>query len=71
MAKTKRWPMLAVVAIVGVVLAFLLRKFVSSSQGLTFTGPQATHYVGLNVICFWGFLGFTAVACLLLWRRTH
>jgi hypothetical protein len=51
--KMGRYSLSAIVVATGLVLSILLRHFMPSHIGLTITSPNVTHYVGLNVICFW------------------
>lgn len=62
---------LPITAVVGVAIAFLLRETVTRSSGFTITGPRTTRYIGGNEVYFWGVLGVTLIACILLWRRAR
>jgi hypothetical protein len=48
-----RYSLPAIVVATGLALSILLRHFMPSLIGLTVTSPKLTHYVGLNVLCFW------------------
>jgi hypothetical protein len=50
--------MTAVVATGGGV-AIAIRRLLPSGSGFTITTPTVTHYVGSNVVCFWGVIVLT------------
>jgi hypothetical protein len=45
----------------GLLVAFVARRFVTSSSGLTYTLPSATRYVSFNVIAFWLSIGIAVI----------
>lgn len=60
-----------ITAVLGVAIAFLLRETARGFSGFTVYSPQATYYIGGNVVYFWAVLGVTAIVCLVLWWRAR
>jgi hypothetical protein len=58
------------ILVIGFLVAAAARRFVTTSSGLTYTGPQATKYVSYNVVLFWLVIVVTVVLCLLPSKRT-
>jgi hypothetical protein len=54
---------------IGLLVAFVARRFVTGHSGLTYTSPSETRYVPYNVIVFWMLIATTIVLCILRWLR--
>jgi hypothetical protein len=54
---------------IGLLAAFLARRFLTGSSGFTYTLPSATRYISYNVIVFWVLIAITIVLCILRWVR--
>ena len=52
---------------VGVLVAFVVRQFVTGWSGLTFTGHLQTGYVPFNIVAFWLVIAATMVVVVLRW----
>ena len=62
-----------VVLILGVCVSILLLLTVTSRAGVTITSLAETHFLGWNLVCFWGDLTLAiALSCYLyLHQSTH
>jgi hypothetical protein len=47
----------------GLLVAFITRRFVTYSSGLTYTTPSVTRYVPYNIVAFWLSIAITAILC--------
>jgi len=59
---------IAIIA-VGLLVAFVTRRFVTYSSGLTYTTPSATRYIPYNIVGFWLSIAITAIVCFIYWER--
>lgn len=69
--KTGRYSLPDLVVVTGLLLSTLLRHFMPSHIGLTFTGAKATHYIGLNIVCFWCTITCALFVSLYLYTRPN
>jgi hypothetical protein len=53
----------------GLLAAVVARRFITNWIGLTYTTPNETRYVPLNVVVFWLLIFVAVVLCLLHWLR--
>jgi hypothetical protein len=51
----------------GLIVAFLARRFVTTSSGLTFTRSSGTVYVPFNVVVFWLSIAVAIILCVVSW----
>jgi hypothetical protein len=52
---------------VGVLVAFVVRQFVTGWSGLTFTSQLQTVYVPFNIVAFWLVIAATLAVVVLRW----
>jgi hypothetical protein len=53
----------------GLLIAGAVRRFLTTSSGLTYTGANGTKYVSFNIVIFWLLIVVTVVLCLLHWTK--
>lgn len=55
------------IIVAGLIGAFVMRRFVTYSSGLTYTTSNVTRYIPYNVVGFWLSIAVTAILCFIYW----
>jgi hypothetical protein len=58
-----------VILAAGLLVAFVTRRFVTYSSGLTYTTPKVTRYLPYNIVGFWLSIAIAAILCFIYWGR--